>query len=163
MKVDITQGLDPDRSSFSNDHLLDRELTNRINNELASVIGLVSLVAARSTSDDVKDALSSVMSVFHNHARVNRALEMPAHGTVVDALDYIRALCESIRRAMLDHRNIKLMLVACPLQMRSEQCSRLGMIVSKLVANSARHASTVAAEQFESNCRALDHLRSVAS
>jgi two-component sensor histidine kinase len=62
MKVDITEGLDPDRSSFSNDHLLVRELTNRINNEFASVIGLVSLVAARSTSDDVKDALSSVMS-----------------------------------------------------------------------------------------------------
>jgi two-component sensor histidine kinase len=40
----------------------------------------------------------------------------------------------------LDRRDIELVLVEYPLHMRSEQCWRLGMIVSELITNSARHA-----------------------
>ena len=124
----------------SNDHLLVRELSHRVTNEFASVIGLVSLIAARSTNDDVKDSLSCVMSLLHDYAGAHRALQMPSYGTVVDASQYIRALCHSIRRARLDYRNIELVLVESPLQMRSDRCWKLGMIVSELITNSMRHA-----------------------
>jgi two-component sensor histidine kinase len=135
MKVEIVESAD-----VSNDHLLVRELTHRVTNEFASVIGLVSLIAARSTNDDVKDSLSCVMNLLHDYAGAHRALQMPSYGTVVDASRYIRALCQSIRRARLDYRNIELVLVECPLQMRSDRCWKLGMIVSELITNSMRHA-----------------------
>jgi two-component sensor histidine kinase len=135
MKVDIVESAD-----VSNDHLLVRELTHRVTNEFTSVIGLVSLIAARSTSDDVKDSLSCVMNLLHDYAGAHRALQMPSYSTVVDASQYIRALCHSIRRAKLDYRNIELVLVECPLQMRSDRCWKLGMIVSELITNSMRHA-----------------------
>jgi two-component sensor histidine kinase len=140
MKVDIVESVDGDGSAISNDHLLVRELTHRVTNEFASVIGLVSLIAARSTNDDVKDSLSSVMNLLHNYAGAHRALQMPSYSTVVDASQYIRALCQSIRRARLDYRDIELVLVECPLQMRSDRCWKLGMIVSELITNSMRHA-----------------------
>jgi two-component sensor histidine kinase len=140
MKVDIVECADGNGSPVSNDHLLVRELTHRVTNEFASVIGLVSLIAARSTSDDVKDSLSCVMNLLHDYAGAHRALQMPSYSTVVDASQYIRALCHSIRRAKLDYRNIGLVLVECPLQMRSDRCWKLGMIVSELITNSMRHA-----------------------
>jgi two-component sensor histidine kinase len=135
MKVDIVESAD-----VSNDHLLVRELTHRVTNEFASVIGLVSLIAARSTNDDVKESLSCVMNLLHDYAGAHRALQMPSYSTVVDASQYIRALCHSIRRAKLDYRNIELVLVDCPLQMHSDRCWKLGMIVSELITNSMRHA-----------------------
>jgi two-component sensor histidine kinase len=140
MKVDIVESVDLNRSPNANDHLLVRELTHRVNNEFASVIGLVSLIAARSASDEIKQALSGVTSLLHNYAGVHRALQMPTYGTVINASDYIRALCQSIRRARLDHREIELELVEHPLYMHSERSWKLGMIVSELITNSARHA-----------------------
>jgi two-component sensor histidine kinase len=140
MKVDIVERLGACDPSCSNDHLLVRELTHRINNELALIIGRASLAAARSTSDDVKKALAGVTRLLHQCADVNRALEMPSHSTVIDVSDYIRMLCQSIRRARLDDRGIELVLVEHSLQMRSERCWRLGIIVSELITNSVRHA-----------------------
>jgi two-component sensor histidine kinase len=140
MKVDIVESVDGDGSPVSNDHQLVRELTHRVSNEFASVIGLVSLIAARSNNDDVKDSLSSVMDLLHNYAGAHRALQMPTYSTVVDASSYIRTLCQSIRRAKLDYRDIKLELVECPIEMRSDRCWKLGMIVSELITNSMRHA-----------------------
>jgi two-component sensor histidine kinase len=140
MKVDIVESADLNRSPNANDHLLVRELTHRINNEFASVIGLVSLIAARSASDEIKQALSGVTSLLHNYAGVHRALQMPTYGAIINASDYIRALCQSIRRARLDHRGIELVLVEHPLHMHSERSWKLGMIVSELITNSARHA-----------------------
>jgi two-component sensor histidine kinase len=142
MKMDIVQRLDATPSPASNDYLLVRELSHRINNELASMIGFVSLAAARSTSGEVKNALAGVMNLLHSHAAAHHALEMPAYSTVVDAADYVRALCKSIRRTRLNHRNIRLVLAGHPLRMRSELCWKLGMIVSELITNSARHAFT---------------------
>jgi two-component sensor histidine kinase len=140
MKVDIVESADLNRSPHANDHLLVRELTHRVNNEFASVIGLVSLIAARSASDETKQALSGVAGLLHSYAGVHRALQMPTCGTIINASDYIRTLCQSIRRARLDHRGIELVLVEHPLHMHSERSWKLGMIVSELITNSARHA-----------------------
>lgn len=140
MKIDVVEHFGAGKSSHSNDYLLVRELTHRINNELALVIGSASLTAARSTNDEVKNALTGVTRLLHYCADVNRALAMPTHSTVVDVSGYIRVLCQSIRRARLDSRGIDLVLVAHPLQMRSERCWKLGIIVSELITNSVRHA-----------------------
>jgi two-component sensor histidine kinase len=140
MKVDIVERFGCGDSPSSNGYLLVRELAHRINNELALIIGRASLDAARSTNDEVKTALASVTRLLQHCADVNRALEMPTYSTAVDVSDYIRVLCESIRRARLDHRGIELVLVAHPLQMQSERCWKLGIIVSELIMNSVRHA-----------------------
>jgi two-component sensor histidine kinase len=127
-------------SPLSNEYLLVRELTHRINNEFASVIGLASLTAARSTNDQVKEALANLTTLLRKYAIAHRALEMPTYSTVIDASRYIRALCQSIRHAKLDNSNIELELIASPLPMSSERSWKLGMIVSELITNSMRHA-----------------------
>jgi two-component sensor histidine kinase len=125
--------------SFAEDLLL-REMTHRINNELASTIGFVSISASRSNNCEVKVALAGVMEHLHNHARVYRALQMPPADQWIDAAKYLSDLCQSISHSKLQYRGIELVFVERPLQLRGAQCWRLAMIVSELITNALRHA-----------------------
>jgi two-component sensor histidine kinase len=122
------------------EHLLLRELTHRINNELASTIGFVSVTAMRSGNHDVKVALEGVVQYLHNYAGIYRALQMPSGDERIDAASHLRALCQSISRAKLQHRGIELEFIERPLQLNASRCWRLGMIVSELIGNASRHA-----------------------
>jgi len=91
--------------------LLLREMTHRINNELTSAISFASVIASRSHNGDVKIALASMIEHLFDHARVYRALQMPAENKWVDATAYLRELCQSISCAKLRHNSIELVLV----------------------------------------------------
>jgi two-component sensor histidine kinase len=120
--------------------LLLREFSHRINNELASAIGMISVAAGHSGSAEAKAALDAVQDRLHNYARVHHALQMPEHSSRIDAAGYLRQLCRAICCSKLDAKGIALVLVERSFQMDSERCWRLGLIVSELITNSARHA-----------------------
>src|SRR6202035_1703298 len=119
--------------------LLD-ELNHRINNEFTSAIAIVFRAATRSADDEVKGALSGVAQLLHHFAQVHQALQPPDQEILVNAEGYLSKLCRSISRSKLDHMNIGLVLAAPPLLLESSRCWRLGMIVSELITNAARHA-----------------------
>jgi two-component sensor histidine kinase/DNA-binding winged helix-turn-helix (wHTH) protein len=123
----------------SEEKLLEGELAHRVNNEFAAAIAVVSLAAARSPSREVKSALRVVEARLHSYV-LNRCLQRPSQDTIIDASAYLRGLCQSISRSRLDCRRIELQFVGRPLKMNSERCWRLGMIISELVTNAARHA-----------------------
>jgi two-component sensor histidine kinase len=146
--------------------LLLREYSHRINNEIASAISSISLAAARSASEEVKVALATVIDRLENYARVDRALRMPEQATSIDAATYLQQLCQAISRSRLDFKGIELVLVERPLIINSERCWRLGMIVSELITNAARHAfrergGTIVVELLSSmsivECRVTDN------
>jgi two-component sensor histidine kinase len=120
--------------------LLLREFSHRINNEFASAIGMISVAAAHAGSGEAKAALAAVQHRLHNYALVQHALQMPEHSSRIDAALYLRQLCRAICGSKLNVKGIKLLLVERPFQMDAERCWRLGLIVSELITNSARHA-----------------------
>jgi two-component sensor histidine kinase len=122
------------------ERLLLREFAHRISNEFASAISVISIAAARSANDEVKIALAAAEDRLQNYARVHQALRVPEHGSLIDATSYLRQLCRAISRSRLDVKSVKLVLVDRPLRMNSDRCWRLGMIVSELITNAARHA-----------------------
>ncbi|MET4841494.1 sensor histidine kinase [Bradyrhizobium japonicum] len=122
------------------DHLLIQELSHRVKNELTSVIGLAVSIARRSTSHEVKSALAKVSNTLHCYAVAHRALQMPLHYTDIDASEYVTALCHSLSCARLAPQGIELVLALRPFKLRSERCWKLGLILSELITNSARHA-----------------------
>lgn len=122
------------------ENLLLREITHRVNNELASTIGFVALTAAQSGNEEVKIALSGVIQRIHEFAAVHRALRMPGHNDSVDASTYLRDLCQSISNARLQYRNIELLFREASLKLGAQRCWRMGMIVSELIVNASRHA-----------------------
>jgi two-component sensor histidine kinase len=136
-------GLPPTASrhdSSGDEFLLVQELTHRIKNELASTMGFVSLVAARSGNDEVKLALSGVLEHIYDFAGVYKSLQMPASDHLIDAADYLRTACRSISRARLRHKDVQLVFAGSPLTLTSHRCWRLGMIASELITNASRHA-----------------------
>jgi two-component sensor histidine kinase len=140
--------------STTEERLLLREITHRINNEFASAIQVVSFTAAKSDDGNVKAALAGVMEQLHNYARVHHALQMPASNDDVDASAYLRELCRSISRSKLENRNIELVLVECAFRMSSERCWLLGMIVAELITNAVRHAFDLCGGIIRIECRA---------
>jgi two-component sensor histidine kinase len=117
------------------DGLLLREFSHRINNELASAIGAISVAARRSGNREVKTTLRSVEDQLHHYAQIHRVLQMPEHMVGVDVAAFVQRLCRAISRAKLNSRGIELEFL-----LDSERCWRLGLIVYELVTNSARHA-----------------------
>ena len=116
------------------------ELNHRVNNEFASAINLVSIAAVRTDNAEVKNALSAVVELLHQHADVHRALKQPDRNAVVDAAAYLQALCRAMSRSKMDRAGIKLVLAADTVWLCSERCWQLGMIVYELVTNASRHA-----------------------
>ena len=139
--------------SISNERLLLRELTHRINNEFAFVIQTLSFKVARSSDRHVKAALAGVMEQLHNYARVHHALQMPASDDCIDVAVYLRSLCDSISRSKLQSRNVELVLVESSFQMSSERCWMMGMIVVELITNAVRHAFDGQGGKIEVECR----------
>jgi two-component sensor histidine kinase len=126
--------------------LLLRELNHRINNELNSVISVVSVKAVQSESVAVKAALLDVVDLLHHCADVHRALQMTHQGRLADAARYLQRLCLSITKYQLDRLAIRVLFSADDLQLEGERCWKLGLIVSELLTNVARHAQFDARE-----------------
>ena len=134
MTEHIVQLPNPDGS------LLLREWDHRINNELNSAIYAVSAKAVESDSVAVKAALLDVVDLLHQCADVHRALRMPDEGRLADAASYLQQLCFSIAKYRLDRLAIRVLFSADNLRLEGERCWRLGLIVSELLTNVARHA-----------------------
>jgi two-component sensor histidine kinase len=126
--------------------LLLREFNHRIKNELSSAIYAVSAKAVRSDSVAVKAALLDVVELLHQCADVQRALQMPDQGRLTDAARYLQQLCFSITKYRLDRLAIRVLFSADDLRLEGERCWRLGLIVSELLTNVARHAQFDAAD-----------------
>jgi two-component sensor histidine kinase len=120
--------------------LLLRELNHRINNELTGAICTVSAKAVESESMAVKAALLDVVDLLHQCADVHRALRMPDQGRLTDAAKYLQQLCFSITKYRLERLAIRVSFSAHDLRLEGERCWKLGLIVSELLTNVARHA-----------------------
>lgn len=129
----VAQLPDPDGS------LLLRELDHRIKNELTSAICAVSAKAMRSDNVTVKAALLDVVDFLHQWADVHRALHMPDQKRLTDAASYLQQLCLAMMKYRLNCLAIRVLYSADDLRLEGERCWKLGLIVSELLTNVARH------------------------
>jgi two-component sensor histidine kinase len=120
--------------------LLLRELNHRINNELTCAICTVSASATESDNVAVKAALLDVADLLHRCADVHRALRMPDQEPLTDVAKYLQQLCFSITKYRLERLAIRVLFSADDLRLEGERCWKLGLIVSELLTNVARHA-----------------------
>ena len=117
-----------------------RELTHRVNNQLASAIDVVAAAAVRAEHPEAKGALGDVADLLQEQANVHRVLTIPEGDALVDAAQYLRQLCLATTRTLLEPIGVHLSFQADTLPLEPERCWRLGMAVHELLTNSARHA-----------------------
>jgi two-component sensor histidine kinase len=117
-----------------------RELTHRVNNQLASAIDVVTAAAVRAEHPEAKVALGNVADLLQEQANVHRVLTIPEGNVLVDAAQYLRELFLATTRSRLEPIGVHLSFQADTLPLEPERCWRLGMAVHELLTNSARHA-----------------------
>jgi two-component sensor histidine kinase len=120
--------------------LLLRELNHRIKNELTSAICSVSAKAIQSNSVTVKAALLDVVELLHQCADVHRALQMPEQERLTNAARYLQQLCFSVTKYHLERLAVRVLFSSDELRLEGQRCWKLGLIVSELLTNVARHA-----------------------
>jgi two-component sensor histidine kinase len=135
--------LQQERFGFRGTHesLLVNEVSHRFKNELASVIGVVSVASMRSKNPETRRVLQEVEEKLHDHAKLYDALQMPRDNCVSNASSYLRNLLVALSRAKLERKGVRMVYREfSPIHCSAEQCWTLGMIVSELVTNSLQHA-----------------------
>ena len=120
--------------------LLVEEIGHRVANEFSMAMSSISLVAARSSSPEVKATLAGTARRLRDFACVHRSLQPPQAGGLVSLSEYLEQLCESLVRARLEEPGIRLALVTQDVEIAPERCWRVGLILSELITNSVRHA-----------------------
>jgi two-component sensor histidine kinase len=134
MTKHITRLPNPDGS------LLLRELNHRINNELTCAICTIAATAMESDNVAVKAALLDVVELLHQCADVHRALHIPDRERLTNVAEYLQQLCFSMTKYRLERLAMRVLFSADDLQLEGERCWKLGLIVSELLTNVARHA-----------------------
>lgn len=129
-----------EQSPLAEQQLLLREFSHRIINELFSAMSVISVAEARCSNLEAKTVLARVQDRLSNFASVQRSLQMPEERTCIDATTYIRKLCQAISQSKLADKGVELCLLDHPFRMSSERCWILGLILSELITNAAKHA-----------------------
>ncbi len=143
------------------------ELLHRVSNEYASAISLASVMASRASSPEARSALKTVIEHLVQLASAHRALLPPVVDGTVDLGDYRARLCQAKAAAELERRGTTLRLVVVSsLALDHACCWRVGLVVSELITNAARHGLpsgrgeilvSVAANAAQVVCRVSDN------
>ena len=132
--------LQQDQIDCSQPWLLLQEMTYRVRNEYGLAISALSLAAAKAPNSEAKGAIGAAVNRLLEYAELHQALQWPVGRDHVDLSVHLSKLCRTISRSLLAHRDISLTLFEDFVELDGECCWKIGLIVSELVTNAAKHA-----------------------
>ncbi len=117
--------------------MLTREMSHRVKNSLASVVGLLRIQARSSQSEEVENALKDAASRVTTIAQVHDHLWRSARIGFVDISDFVSELCGKLQNTAQGHK------VSCSfghLTISADTAIPLGLVINELVTNATKHA-----------------------
>ena len=124
------------REALDHQAMLTREMSHRVKNSLASVVGLLRVQSRSASSEDVRDALNDAASRITTIAQVHDHLWRSTKIGFVDIADFAGELCRNLQETV-SHR------ISCTfghLMISADKAIPLGLLINELVTNSAKHA-----------------------
>jgi len=124
------------REALEHQAMLTREMSHRVKNSLASVVGLLRVQSRSAQSEDVRDALKDAASRITTIAQVHDHLWRSTKIGFVDIADFAGELCRKLQETV-SHK------VSCTfghLMISADKAIPLGLLINELVTNSAKHA-----------------------
>ena len=124
------------REALDHQAMLTREMSHRVKNSLASVVGLLRVQSRSAQSEDVRNALKDAASRITTIAQVHDHLWRSTKIGFVDIADFAGELCRNLQQT-LSHT------VICTfghLMISADEAIPLGLLINELVTNSAKHA-----------------------
>ena len=124
------------REALDHQAMLTREMSHRVKNSLASVVGLLRVQSRSAQSEDVRNALKDAASRITTIAEVHDHLWRSTKIGFVDIADFAGELCRKLQETV-SHK------VSCTfghLMISADKAIPLGLLINELVTNSAKHA-----------------------
>lgn len=115
------------------------EVGHRAVNAFCEAISMISIAAERAQDGIVQDMLERAADRLRSHAQSHLALLPPRTDGVLDLARYLERVCGALSTAFLADNGVRLVLQADTLLLPAERCWRIGLIVTELVRNAARH------------------------
>jgi two-component sensor histidine kinase len=116
--------------------MLTREMSHRVKNSLASVVGLLRVQSRSAQSEEVQNALKDAASRITTIAQVHDHLWRSTRIGFVDIADFAGELCRKLEETLackIDCNFDHLMIPA-------DKAIPLGLLINELVTNAAKHA-----------------------
>ncbi len=124
------------REALEHQAMLTREMSHRVKNSLASVVGLLRVQGRNAQSEDVRNALKDAASRITTIAQVHDHLWRSAKVGFVDIADFAGELCRKLQETV-PHT------VSCTfghLMISADKAIPLGLLINEIVTNAAKHA-----------------------
>jgi two-component sensor histidine kinase len=125
------------RRTLDHQAMLTRDMSHRVKNSLASVVGLLRVQARNTPSEDVKNALKDAASRITTIAQVHDHLWRSATIGFVDISDFTGELCRKLQETVMGNK------VTCTfehLMISADKAIPLGLLINELVTNASKHA-----------------------
>jgi two-component sensor histidine kinase len=125
------------RDALEHQALLTREMSHRVKNSLASVVGLLRVQARSAQSEDVKNALQDASVRVATIAEVHDHLWRGSRIGFIDLPDFVTELCKKLQSSADGH---VLHCHADPMLLSADHAIPLGLLVNELVTNAVKYA-----------------------
>ncbi|MBM7485940.1 MULTISPECIES: sensor histidine kinase [Bradyrhizobium] len=133
--------------------LLTREMSHRVKNSLASVVGLLRVQARNTLSQDVKSALEDASLRVSTIADVHDHLWRSSHVGFIELRDFMTELCKKLRGNVGKHT---LNCQADPLLLSADHVVPLGLLINELVSNAIKYAYPDSRGVIEVSARGIE-------
>ncbi|MDN3272982.1 histidine kinase dimerization/phosphoacceptor domain -containing protein [Frankia sp. RB7] len=133
--------------------LLTREMSHRVKNSLASVVGLLRVQARSAQSEDVKNALQDASLRVSTIADVHDHLWRSSHIGYVELSDFMTELCKKLQGNIEGH---SLHCHADPMLLAADHAIPLGLLINELVTNAVKYAYPDGSGDIEISAREID-------
>lgn len=145
-ETDIKERSDQLAQMVGEREILVHEMNHRVRNSLQLVSSIVGLQIGNLSDDDAKVRLREAQSRIAAISKVHEQLYSGSRLDRVAVAPYLTDLCDDLARSLaLDERNVKLTVDALDFELPPDRMIPLGMIITELVTNSAKHAMNGAA------------------
>src|SRR3954471_23795345 len=124
------------KEALDHQAMLTREMSHRVKNSLASVVGLLRVQGRNAESEDVRNALKDAASRITTIAQVHDHLWRSNKIGFVDVADFAGELCRKLQETVAH----KVSCVFDPLMISADKAIPLGLLINEIVTNSAKHA-----------------------
>jgi len=119
--------------------LMIEEFSHRALNDYTGAIGMLHLAANKLGDPAARAALQDAAQSLHDRAQTFRVLRAPSEKGLLNLADYLQTVCQTLSSACLAGTGIRLTLIRETIQLPADQCWRIGLALSELIMNAARH------------------------
>jgi two-component sensor histidine kinase len=119
--------------------LMIEEFSHRALNDYTAAICMLRLAADKHSDPAARAALKDAARSLHDRAQTFRVLQAPSRKGPLNLADYLQTVCQTLSSACLAGAGIRLTLIRENIELPADQCWRIGLALTELIMNAARH------------------------